>query len=80
MLGSAGSMRAVLSMPYKAETLMHSLQQHAEGERCARRRHVYEEQGRKGDVTVNHIRKCDVLCFDVSKMKAQASPAAERPV
>lgn len=62
MLGSAGSIRAVLSMLYKAVTLMYSLQQHVEGERCARRRrHVYEEQGRKGDVTANHIRRCNDL-------------------
>jgi hypothetical protein len=31
MLGSADSMKAMLSMPYKAVTLMQSLQQHAEG-------------------------------------------------
>lgn len=35
MLGSADSMRAMLSMSYKAVTRMYSLQQHAEGKDVA---------------------------------------------
>lgn len=52
MLGSAESMRAMLSMSYKAVTLMYSLQQHAEG-----KDEPDEEQGRKGDATTNCVRR-----------------------
>lgn len=75
MLGSADSLRAMLSMSYKAGTLMYSLQQHAEGKDVPD-----EEQGRKGDATANHVRRRNVLCFDVFKLKPQVSPAVERPV
>lgn len=74
MLGSADSMRAMLSM-YKAVTLLQSLQQHAEGKDVPD-----EEQGRKEDAAANHFRRWNVLCFDVFKLKPQVSPAAERPV
>lgn len=75
MLGSADSMRDMLSTSYKAVTLMCSLQQHAEGKDVPD-----EEQGRKGDATANHIRRWNVLGFDVFKLKPQVSPTAESPI
>lgn len=81
VLGSADSMRTMLSMPYKAETLMHSLQQDAEGKGVPEDTIFLRSRGERGmPQPANHGRRWNVLCFDVFKLKPQASPAAERPV